>query len=110
MGARSAALGQPGPADTYVIDGGIEPVRPNVITDRFTSVRGLAHLRGVTFHSLRHFYGTSLLNAGVSSHDAAAGVWATPRMLMEVYGHATKSGADKAAAVELLPTVAHGHG
>ena len=55
----------PGDDDQYVIDGETDPINPGVISDRFTCVPGLAHIRGVTFHSLRKYYATSLLSAGV---------------------------------------------
>jgi integrase len=94
----------PDPADTYVIDGGTEPVNPGVLSDRFTSVRRLAHVRGVTFHSLRKYFATTLLSAEVPVHAVArAGGWKSTRMVLNVYGRATKSGADQAADVELLP-------
>jgi integrase len=98
-----AVLGKPGDPDTYVIDGGTEPVNPGVLSDRFVSVRGAAHVRGVTFHQLRKFYVTQLLSAGVPAHAVAFTVgWKSTRMI-DTYATATKSGVDAAAAVELLP-------
>jgi integrase len=89
--------------DSYVIDGDKGPVDPGRLSDRFVSVRGLAHLRGVTFHSLRKYFATSLLSAGVPAHAVArAGGWKSTRMVFDVYGRGTEAGADQAAAVELL--------
>lgn len=100
----------PGPADTYVIDGGTEPVNPGVISDRFVSVRGVAHVRGVSFRSLRSYWATTLLSAGVPVLDvAAAGGWKSTRMVLDVYGRSTRSGLDQVGAVELLPTVVQDH-
>ncbi len=96
-------LGKAGPADTYVIDGGTEPVNPGVLSDRFVCVRGAAHVRGATFHQLRKFYVTQLLAAGVPAHAVALTVgWKSTRMI-DTYATATKSGVDAAAAVDLLP-------
>jgi integrase len=96
-------IGTPGKADEYVIGGTTEPVNPGVISDRFVSVRGLAHLRNIGFHSLRKFYVTSLLSAGVSAHAVAKSVgWKGTRMI-DAYAGATLSGFDQVAAVELLP-------
>jgi integrase len=92
-----------GPADSYVIDGDKGPIDPGRLSDRFVSVRGLAHVRSVTFHSLRKYFATSLLSAGVPVHTVALlGGWKSTRMVLDVYGGATKSGADQAAAVQLL--------
>jgi integrase len=97
------ALGTPGDPDTYVIDGKTEPINPGIISDRFVSVRGLAHIKNISFHQLRKFYATSLSEAGVPAKAIADIVgWKTTRML-DVYVGATKSGYDAAAAVELLP-------
>ena len=93
---------QAGPADTYVIDGGTKPMNPGVLSDRFVSVRGAAHVRGVTFHSLRKYCATQLAADGVSGRDIANMVgWKSTRML-DVYVGGTQAGADAAAAVELL--------
>lgn len=94
----------PGEPDHYVIGGGANPVNPNTITDGFTSVRGLAHARGVTFKGLRHYWSTTMADAGVPTKDIASGRWSSDRMVRDVYGrHATLAGSDKMAAVELLP-------
>ncbi len=96
----------PGDADTYVIGGGTKPVNPGVISDRFVSVRGVAHVRGVSFRSLRSYWATTLLSAGVPVLDvAAAGGWKSTRMVLDVYGRSTRSGLDQVGAVELLPSV-----
>jgi integrase len=96
-------LGKPGDPDAYVIDGGMEPVNPGVISDRFVSVRGLAHIRNIGFHQLRKFYATTLHAAGVPDRAIADTIgWKSTRML-DVYVGATESGSDAAAAVELLP-------
>ena len=93
---------QSGPADTYVIDGGTEPVNPGVRIDRFVCVRGAAHVRGVTFHSLRKYIATRWHLAGVPDRVIADSIgWKSTRML-DVYVRSTHSGADAAAAVELL--------
>lgn len=93
----------PGRSDSYVIDGEKGPVDPGRLSDRFVSVRGLAHLRGVTFHSLRKYFATSLLSAGVPAHAVArAGGWKSTRMVFDVYGRGTEAGADQAAAIELV--------
>jgi integrase len=85
-------LGKPGKADTYVIDGGTEPVNPGVISDRFVKVRGLAKVRNIGFHSFRKYYVTSLLSAGVPAHAVALTVgWKSTRMI-DTYAGATKSG------------------
>ncbi len=89
----------------YVIGNSGKPTNPNQITDRFRSVRGLAHVRGVTFKSLRHFWTTSMADAGVPMKDIASGRWKSDRMVREVYGrHATLAGSDEMAEVELLPS------
>jgi integrase len=97
------ALGTPGAADTYVIGGGTSPIDPGTITDRFTAVRGAAHVRGVTMTGLRHYWATSMLQAGVPMHTVAkVGRWSSTRMLEQVYGHSTAAGEDLAKAVELV--------
>ena len=94
----------PGKPDHYVIGNSAKPINPNQITDGFTSVRGAAHVRGVTFKSLRHYWTTSMADAGVPVKDIASGRWKSDRMVREVYGrHATLAGSDKMAEVELLP-------
>ncbi len=96
------AVCQSGPADTYVIGGGTEPVNPGVLSDRFVCVRGAAHVRGVTFHSLRKYLATQWHLAGVPDRVIADSIgWKSTRML-DVYVGSTHSGADAAAAVELL--------
>jgi len=91
-------------SDMYVIGAGANPVNPDRITDGFTSVRGLAHVRGVTFQSLRHYWTTSMLDANVPVKDVASGRWSSDRMAREVYGrHATVAGSDRMAGVALLP-------
>jgi integrase len=101
-----AVLGRPGPADTYVIGGAKKPINPGKLSDGFTSVRGLAKVRGVTFHSLCKYWATAMLDAGVPVHAVAkAGGWKSERMLLEVYGKPTAVGADQVAAVELLPSL-----
>jgi integrase len=98
-----SALGKPGDPDTYVIDGKTEPINPGIISDRFVSVRGLANLKNIGFHSLRKYYATALAEAGVPAKAIADIVgWTSTRML-DVYVGATKSGFDAAAAVELMP-------
>ncbi len=95
----------PGQPEHYVIGNSAKPVNPNHLTDGFTSVRGLAHVRGVTFKSLRHYWTTSMADAGVPMKDIASGRWKSDRMAREVYGrHATLAGSDKMAEVELLPS------
>ncbi len=95
----------PGKPDHYVIGNGAEPTNPNHLTDGFTSVRGAAHVRGVTFKGLRHYWTTSMADAGVPVKDIASGRWKSDRMVREVYGrHATLAGSDKMAEVELLPS------
>jgi integrase len=97
------ALGTPGDPDTYVIDGGDEPINPAVLTDRFTAVRGLAHVRGVTLTGLRHYFVSRLCDAGVSPYDVAAlGGWKSVRMVLEIYGHHTTAGIDRAAEVAMI--------
>lgn len=96
-------LGVPGPSNTYVINGGTEPVRPDVLTDRFTSVRRDANVPGVTFHSLRHFWSSAKLAGGVPVHDVAEGRWTSTRMVLDTYGHGTEEGSDQLAAVSVLP-------
>jgi integrase len=96
-------IGKPGDPDAFVIDGGTEPINPGIISDRFVKVRSLAHVRNIGFHSLRKYYVTSLLSAGVPDHAVALTVgWKSTRMI-DTYAGATKSGFDAAAAVELLP-------
>ncbi len=64
------ALGTPGDPDTYVIDGKTTPVNPGVISDRFGSVRGLAHIKDIKFHQLRKFYAAvELLRGGQDSTE-----------------------------------------
>jgi integrase len=97
------ALGTPGEPETYVMDGKMEPINPGIISDRFVSVRGLAHIKNISFHQLRKFYATTLSANGVPAKAIADIVgWKSTRML-DVYVGATKSGYDAAAAVELLP-------
>jgi integrase len=99
------AVLDPGKPDHYVLGNGAEPINPNHITDGFTSVRGAAHVRGVTFKSLRHYWTTSMADAGVPTKDIASGRWKTDRMVREVYGrHATLAGSDKMAEVDMLPS------
>lgn len=99
-------IGQPGPADHYVIDGGSDPVKPGTIGDRFTKLRKLAVVRdSVTFHGLRSYWATSMLAAGIPIHDVAADRWASVRMVQEVYGHARHDAARRMAEVDLLPAL-----
>jgi integrase len=99
-------IGQPGPSDRYVIDGGTDPVKPGTVGDRFTKVRTLAGVRdSVTFHGLRSYWATSMLAAGIPVHDVAADRWASVRMVHEVYGHARHDAAKRMAEVDLLPTL-----
>lgn len=97
-------LGKPGPAHSYIIDGGDEPIRPAILTDRFTKVRKLAKIKpGTTFHGLRHAWATTLLAAGLPLHDVAAlGGWRSVAMVASVYGHATPTAADRAAKVPMV--------
>ncbi len=97
-------VANPGDPDTYLIDGGTEPIKPGTIGDRFKKVRDLAGIReSVTFHGLRSYWATSMLAAGVPLHDVAADRWASVRMLHDVYGHARHDAAKRMAEVDLLP-------
>ena len=84
------AIGTPGPSAHFVIDGGRKPIRPAIITERFSQVRKLAKLRpGITFHTLRHAWATGCLVGGMSLHDVAhLGGWKSVDMVARVYGHA----------------------
>ena len=101
-------LGQRGPADRYILGGGPDPLRPQVLTDRFTKLRKTAGIRpkaGVTLYSLRHAWATALLSAGVPVHTVAhLGGWKTPALVLSTYGHAVPADDDRAAAVALLPS------
>jgi len=96
-------------ADPYVLSAnadGARPLEPSKITDRFTSLRGRAHVRRVRFHDLRHAHVTQLLRAGVDATTVAARVGhASPRMTLDRYAHALPAGDVAAAAVigALLP-------
>jgi len=97
------ALGKSGEPDIYVIDGGTDPINPGIISDRFVSVRGAAHVRNIGFHSFRKYCATTLAANGVPAKVIAELLgWGSTRML-EVYVGPTQSGYDAAAAVELLP-------
>jgi hypothetical protein len=72
-------------AERAIRNGGTEPINPGKLSDRFVSVRGLAHLRNIGFHSLRKYFVTSLLAAGVprncsrpvpsAQRDALRAIW-----------------------------------
>ena len=90
-------------ADPYVLSdnaNGARPIEPSKITDRFVSVRGKAHIRGVRFHDLRHAHVTKLLGAGVDATTVAARVGhASTRMTLDRYAHALPAGDVAAAAI-----------
>jgi integrase len=90
-------------ADPYVLSdkaNGARPIEPSKITDRFVSVRGKAHIRGVRFHDLRHAHVTQLLGAGVDATTVAARVGhASTRMTLDRYAHALPAGDVAAAAI-----------
>src|SRR5664280_2786518 len=90
-------------ADPYVLSdnaNGARPIEPSKITDRFVSVRGKAHIRGVRFHDLRHAHLTKLLGAGVDATTVAARVGhASTRMTLDRYAHALPAGDVAAAAI-----------
>ena len=96
------AVCQPGPADTYVIDGGTEPVNPGVLSDRFVCgpwrcARPWCHLPLAA-----QVLATQWHLAGIPDRVIADSVgWKSTRML-DVYVGSTHLGAAAAAAVELL--------
>jgi len=96
-------------ADPYVLSdnaNGARPIEPSKITDRFTSLRGRAHVRRVRFHDLRHAHVTQLLGAGVDATTVATRAGhASPRMTLDRYAHALPAGDVAAAAIigALLP-------
>jgi integrase len=102
--AQSPLVGDP-----YLLSdnaNGARPIEPSKITDRFVSVRGKAHIRGVRFHDLRHAHVTQLLSAGVDATTVANRVGhACTRMTLDRYAHALPAGDMAAAAIigALLP-------
>lgn len=101
--ALVAALGEPGKPNVYVIGGKPEPMAPYALGDLFQNARRRAGVRpGVTLHGCRHFWSSSMLTAGLSPHDVSEGRWASPRMVLDVYAHASETASDRRAAVELL--------
>jgi integrase len=82
------------------------PVRPSIITDRFTKLRKAAKVEGVRFHDIRHAFGSEQIAAGtpVTTVSALMG-HASTKMTLDRYSHALPTGAAKAAAVmgSLLP-------
>lgn len=94
---------KPGKSTEHVIGGGSSPVDPATLSDDFVSVRGAAHIRGVSFRSLRSYYATALLSSGVPVHVVAElGGWKSTRMVLDVYGRSTRSGHDAAADIEMV--------
>jgi integrase len=82
------------------------PVRPSIITDRFTKLRTAAKVPGVRFHDIRHAFGSEQVAAGtpITTVSALMG-HASTKMTLDRYSHALPAGAAKAAAVmgSLLP-------
>jgi len=104
--ALRLALGKFGSPNTFVIDGGSGPVRPDALSDRFRRVRSAARIRpssGVTLYSLRHAWATHLLSAGVPIHTVTrVGGWTDAVMVLRTYGHAIPDDEETAALVPLL--------
>jgi integrase len=96
--------------DPYVLSdnaNGARPMMPSKITDRFTSLRAKAGVRGVRFHDLRHANVSEQLAAGVDPATVAARAGhASTRMTLDRYAHALPAGGVAAGAVmgALLPT------
>jgi integrase len=95
--------------DPYVLSDSANagrPVRPSIITDRFTKLRKAAKVEGVRFHDIRHAFGSEQIAAGtpVTTVSALMG-HASTKMTLDRYSHALPAGAAKAATVmgSLLP-------
>lgn len=107
--ALSAEAESPLVEDPYLLSDNANagrPVRPSIITDRFTKLRKAAKVEGVRFHDIRHAFGSEQIAAGtpVTTVSALMG-HASTKMTLDRYSHALPAGAAKAAAVmgSLLP-------
>jgi integrase len=69
------------------------PLDPNMITDRFASIRSDVELDGVRFHDLRHASATEQIGRGVPVTTVSARLGhATSRTTLDRYAHALPAG------------------
>lgn len=98
-------------ADPYVLSDNANagrPVRPSVLTDRFTKLRTTAKVSRVRFHDLRHAAATEMIAAGVPVPTVSQVLGhASSKMTLDRYADARPAGSVRAAAVmgALLPGV-----
>jgi len=65
---------------------GARPLRPDRITAMFTRARKAAGVQGVTFHDLRRYVASHLLDAGMDVQNTAAWLGHSASMTLDVYG------------------------
>jgi len=79
---------------------GVEPLLPNLISDRFRRIVRRLDIPRCRLHDLRHWHVTQALGAGLPVRDVAERVGhASARMTLDVYGHAIASADRKTAEV-----------
>lgn len=109
MEERAAAAGTELGQDAFVFSqalDGTAPYRPNRVTSTFNDVRDQAGLKGVTFHSLRHFSATALAASGVGVRTIAGRLGhVDPNLTLRTYAHFLDA-ADREAAHVMGPVAA----
>lgn len=88
---QCAAVGAPMVADGFVFvpdkdPTGARPLRPDRITAMFTRARVRAGVTGVTFHDLRRYVASHLLDSGMDVQTTAAWLGHSASVTLNVYG------------------------
>ena len=101
---RAAAAGVDLTPDAYVwsqeLDAGL-PYRPDRVTGAFRTLRDQLGMKGITFHSLRHFSATTLAAQGVGIRTIAGRLGhANPGITLRTYAHFLDA-ADREAATAI---------
>lgn len=65
---------------------GARPLRPDRVTAMFTRARKRADVTGVTFHDLRRYVASHLLDAGMDVQTTAAWLGHSASMTLDLYG------------------------
>jgi integrase len=79
---------------------GVDPLLPNLMSDRFRRIVRRLRSPRCRLHDLRHWHVTQALGAGLPVRDVAERVGhASARMTLDVYGHAIASADRKTAQV-----------
>ena len=82
------------------------PVRPGTASLALRNVVGHVGTERVHFHTIRHFYVSSLLTAGVPVQDVARVAGHTPAITLEVYTHVLDGYQSRVAAAFSSPAFA----